>query len=94
MADELNDIKRQLKSGVRNQAEARSLARQAADQAENPDAAETRDRLDEAFGQIPIADQFRGESKAARQAAIEALDKLEAKPGKPQAKKQGMPRSR
>ena len=93
MADKLNDIKRQLKSGVRNQAEARSLARQAAARL-NPDAAETRDRLDEAFGQIPIADQFRGESKAARQAAIEALDKLEAKPGKPQAKKQGMPRSR
>lgn len=93
MADKLNDIKRQLKSGVRNQAEARSLARQAAARL-NPDAAETRDRLDEAFGQIPIADQFRGESKAARQAAIEALDKLEAKPGKLQAKKQGMPRSR
>ena len=93
MADKLNDIKRQLKSGVRNQAEARSLARQAAARLD-PDATETRDRLDEAFGQIPIADQFRGESKAARQAAIEALDKLEAKPGKPQAKKQGMPRSR
>ena len=93
MADKLGDIRRQLKSGVRSQQEARNLAREAAARL-NPDAVETRERLDEAFGQIPIADQFRGESEAARQAAIEALDKLEAKPGKPQAKKAAKPRSR
>ena len=93
MDDKLNDIKRQLKSGVHNQAEARKLARQAAARL-NPDATETRDRLDEAFGQIPIADQFRGESKAARQAAIEALDALEGKPAKSPAKKPRKPRSK
>ena len=95
MADKLSDIKRQLKSksGVRNQSQARSLAREAAARL-NPEASETRERLDEAFGQIPIADQFRGESDAARQSAIEALEKLDAKPGKRQAKNPRRARSR
>lgn len=85
MAGKLDDIKRQLKSGVRNRAQARNLAREAAAML-NPEAEETRDRLDEAFGQIPIADQFRGESRAARKAAIEALEDLDGTPAKPRAK--------
>jgi hypothetical protein len=82
MSDRFNDIKRALKSGVRNQLQARNLAREASTRLD-PEAAEARDRLDEAFGQIPIADQFRGESDVARHAAIEALEELDGKSRRP-----------
>jgi hypothetical protein len=85
MDDKLSDIKRRLKSGVRNQTQARNLAREASALL-NPEATETRNNLEEAFGQIPIADQFRGESTAARKSAIEKLEDLggkSRKPGKP-----------
>jgi len=79
MDDRLGEIKRRLKSGVQNQNQARILAREAAALL-NPEATETRHSLEEAFGQIPIADQFRGESKAARKSAINALEEFRAKP--------------
>ena len=85
MSDRFKDIKRALKSGVRNQLQARNLAREASTRLD-PDAAEVRDRLDEAFGQIPIADQFRGESDAARHAAIETLEELDGTSKKPKRK--------
>jgi hypothetical protein len=86
MADRFNDIKRTLKSGVRSQNQARTLARQASARLD-PEATDTRERLDEAFRQIPIADQFRGESDGARQAAIDALEDLDGKSRKPTKKR-------
>ena len=82
MDDKLGDIKRRLRSGVGNQAQARNLAREASALL-NPEATETRQSLEEAFGQIPIADQFRGESAAARKSAIETLEDLDGKSRKP-----------
>ena len=82
MDDRLGDIKRRLKSGVRNQTQARNLAREATALL-NPEAVETRQSLEEAFGQIPIADQFRGESAEARKSAIETLEDLDGKSTKP-----------
>ena len=82
MNDRLGDIKRRLKSGVRNQTQARNLAREASALL-NPEATETHNSLEEAFGQIPIADQFRGESTAARKSAIETLENLDGKSRKP-----------
>ncbi|UDL89555.1 hypothetical protein LGH82_31640 [Mesorhizobium sp. PAMC28654] len=43
----------------------------------NPEATATGEKLEEAFRLIPIADQLRGESKAARASAIELLDQAE-----------------
>ena len=78
MVDKFNDIKRRLKSGVRSRHEAKKLAAEASALL-NPEASEARRSLDDAFGQIPIAEQFRGESAAARQSAIEALEELGGK---------------
>ena len=71
--DKLSDVRAKLKSEVRTQQQARKLARLAA-AALDPDAEEMRERLERSFGEIPIADQFRGESAAARDNAVKVLD--------------------
>jgi hypothetical protein len=74
--DRLSDVRATLKDGVRSQQQARKLARVAA-AALNPDADEMRERLERSFGEIPIAEQFRGESAAARDHAVKMLDEAE-----------------
>ena len=73
MRKELSDIRKALKNDVRTEMQARKLAKVAA-AALNPEATATGEKLDEAFRLIPVADQLRGESAAARQSAIELLD--------------------
>ena len=72
----LSDVRATLKDGIRSQQQARKLARVAA-AALNPDADEIRERLERSFGEIPIAEQFRGESAAARDNAVKTLDSAE-----------------
>ena len=76
MRKELSDIRKALKSGVRTELQASKLAKVAA-AALNPKATATGEKLAEAFRLIPIADQLRGESAAARESAIEVLDQAE-----------------
>lgn len=76
MSKELSDIRKALKNDVRTQQQARKLAKVAA-AALNPKATATGEKLEEAFRLIPIADQLRGESTAAREFAIEVLDQAE-----------------
>jgi hypothetical protein len=76
MRKELSDIRKALKNDVRTELQASKLAKVAA-AAINPKATATGERLEEAFRLIPIADQLRGESTAARQSAIELLDQAE-----------------
>ena len=73
MRKELSDIRQALKSGVRTELQASKLAKVAA-AALHPKATATGEKLEEAFRLIPIADQLRGESAAARESAIELLD--------------------
>lgn len=72
MRKELSDIRKSLKNDVRTEMQARKLAKVAA-AAINPKATATGEKLEEAFRLVPVADQLRGESAAARQSAIELL---------------------
>jgi hypothetical protein len=74
--DKLSAVRAQLKDGISTRQQARKLARFAA-AALNPDADETRERLERSFGEIPIAEQLRGESAAARDHAVKTLDQAE-----------------
>ena len=74
-SDRLSDVRARLKEGVSSQQQARKLARVAA-AALDPEA-EMRERLERSFGEIPIAEQFRGESAAARDNAVKTLDSAE-----------------
>ena len=75
-SDRLSDVRARLKEGVSTQQQARKLARVAA-VALDPEADEMRERLERSFGEIPIAEQFRGESAAARDNAVKTLDNAE-----------------
>ena len=75
-SDRLSDVRARLKEGVSSQQQARKLARVAA-VALDPEADEMRERLERSFGEIPIAEQFRGESAAARDNAVKTLDDAE-----------------
>jgi hypothetical protein len=85
MKDKLSKVKDQLRTGVHSELQAKHLAHEAT-AALSPDAMAAADALAEAFRAIPIADRLRGESEAARQSAINALDevaaRLEGKTGK------------
>jgi len=95
MPDRLSDVRRALKTGVDTELQARQLARTAATTLD-PEAEETRERLQQAFADIPVAEQFRGESAAARRSALQALDEAEKKSRAPNEgrKKSGKPRSK
>lgn len=78
MADKLSDVRRALKTGVETALQARQLARTAVTTLD-PDAEKTREQLQQAFAEIPIAEQLRGESAAARKSALKALADAEKK---------------
>lgn len=71
-----DDLRKSIKTQSLTREQSRKLAKQAARLAA-PDAAELEENLTEAFGAIHIADEFRGESSAARAEALELVDKAE-----------------
>lgn len=76
MAKDLSTIRKALKGDVYTDLQARKLAKEAAASL-NPTAAATEKKLKEAFRLIPLAEQLRGESKAARKSALDLLDDAE-----------------
>lgn len=73
MRDKIDDIRKTLKSHVGTEWQAKKLAQVAA-AALAPEAMKMERRLVDAFRAIPKAGQLRGESEAARQAALDALE--------------------
>ena len=71
-----DDLRKSIKTQSLTREQSRKLAKQAARLAA-PDTAELEENLTEAFGAIHIADEFRGESSAARAEALELVDKAE-----------------
>lgn len=78
MKDKLSKVRDQLKNDVHSELQAKRLAHEAT-AALSPDATAAADSLAEAFRAIPIADRLRGDSEAARQSALDALDDAAAK---------------
>jgi len=76
MSKDLSAIRKALKGGLGTDQQARKLAKEAA-AVLDPKAAATARKLEGAFRSIPIADQLRGDSKAARKSAIDLLDEAE-----------------
>jgi hypothetical protein len=71
-----DDLRKSIKTQSLTREQSRKLAKQAAKMVA-PDAAKLEENLTEAFGAIHIADEFRGESSAARAEALELVDKAE-----------------
>lgn len=71
-----DDLRKSIKTQSLTREQSRKLAKQAARMVA-PDTAKLEENLTEAFGAIPIADEFRGESSAARAEALELVDKAE-----------------
>ena len=76
MAKQLSNVRRVLKDNVETDLQARKLAKEAAASL-HPQAAATEQKLLEAFRLIPVAKRLRGESEAARHAALDVLDEAE-----------------
>ena len=72
----LDNLRKSIKNQPLTREQSRKLAKQAA-RIVAPDAAKLEENLTAAFGAIHIADEFRGESSAARAEALELVDKAE-----------------
>lgn len=76
MAKRLSNIRKILKDSVETDLQATKLAKEAAATL-HPQAVATEQKLLEAFRLIPVAKRLRGESEAARNAALDLLDQAE-----------------
>ena len=77
MTDKLSDLRKTIRAkGPATASQARKLARIALGDAA-PEATRLEKKLSDALEAIPMAEQFRGESAAARQTALETVDEVE-----------------